>query len=103
MLRYVGWNATRLLTGKWKRYGRAAVVVGEILTRTRIPNLKKDISLCTVEVGAAQVGLDARQVAAVDDVETYRGWFQRLDSLMTAVRTAAIAIASIVGSMQRAS
>ena len=26
--RYVGWNATRLLTRRWKRYGRAAVVVG---------------------------------------------------------------------------
>ena len=29
VLRYVGWNAARLVTGKWKRYGRAAVVVGE--------------------------------------------------------------------------
>src|SRR5258705_8652834 len=26
--RYVGWNLTRLLTRQWKRYGRAAVVVG---------------------------------------------------------------------------
>jgi glycerol-3-phosphate O-acyltransferase len=26
--RYVGWNAARLLTRRWKRYGRAAVVVG---------------------------------------------------------------------------
>ena len=26
--RYVGWNVTRLLTRRWKRYGRAAVVVG---------------------------------------------------------------------------
>jgi glycerol-3-phosphate O-acyltransferase len=26
--RYVGWNLARLLTGRWKRYGRAAVVVG---------------------------------------------------------------------------
>ncbi|AOS46331.1 Phenylalanine--tRNA ligase beta subunit [Lacunisphaera limnophila] len=33
------------------------VVVGEILTRTKIPNLKKDISLCTVEVGAAHGGV----------------------------------------------
>jgi phenylalanyl-tRNA synthetase beta chain len=33
------------------------VVVGEILTRTKIPNLKKDISLCTVEVGAANGGI----------------------------------------------
>ena len=33
------------------------VVVGEILTRTKIPNLKKDISLCTVEVGAAPGGV----------------------------------------------
>ncbi len=29
------------------------VVVGEILTRTKIPNLKKEISLCTVDVGPA--------------------------------------------------
>jgi glycerol-3-phosphate O-acyltransferase len=29
VLRYVGWNVARLVTGKWKRYGRAAVVVGE--------------------------------------------------------------------------
>jgi glycerol-3-phosphate O-acyltransferase len=27
--RYVGWNLTRLLTGRWQRYGRAAVVVGD--------------------------------------------------------------------------
>src|SRR6478735_5264504 len=33
------------------------VVVGEILTRTKIPNLKKDISLCTVDVGAAHGGI----------------------------------------------
>lgn len=33
------------------------VVVGEILTRAKIPNLKKDISLCTVEVGAAHGGV----------------------------------------------
>jgi len=33
------------------------VVVGEILTRAKIPNLKKDISLCTVEVGAANGGV----------------------------------------------
>jgi phenylalanyl-tRNA synthetase beta chain len=33
------------------------VVVGEILTRTKIPNLKKDISLCTVDVGAAHGGV----------------------------------------------
>ena len=26
--RYVGWNIARLLTRRWKRYGRAAVVVG---------------------------------------------------------------------------
>jgi glycerol-3-phosphate O-acyltransferase len=26
---YVGWNLVRILTGRWKRYGRAAVVVGE--------------------------------------------------------------------------
>jgi len=26
--RYVGWNVARLLTGRWKRYGRAAVTVG---------------------------------------------------------------------------
>jgi phenylalanyl-tRNA synthetase beta chain len=31
----------------------ASVVVGEILTRTKIPNLKKEISLCTVDVGPA--------------------------------------------------
>ena len=33
------------------------VVVGEILTRTKIPNLKKDISLCTVDVGPAHGGV----------------------------------------------
>ena len=33
------------------------VVVGEILTREKIPNLKKDISLCTVDVGAANGGV----------------------------------------------
>src|SRR4029078_6534327 len=26
--RYVGWNVGRLVTRQWKRYGRAAVVVG---------------------------------------------------------------------------
>jgi phenylalanyl-tRNA synthetase beta chain len=31
----------------------ANVVVGEILTRAKIPNLKKEISLCTVDVGPA--------------------------------------------------
>lgn len=29
VLRYVGWNAARLVGGRWKRYGRAAVVIGE--------------------------------------------------------------------------
>jgi phenylalanyl-tRNA synthetase beta chain len=33
------------------------VVVGEILTRAKIPNLKKDISLCTVDVGPAHGGV----------------------------------------------
>jgi phenylalanyl-tRNA synthetase beta chain len=33
------------------------VVVGEIRTREKIPNLKKDISLCTVDVGAAHGGI----------------------------------------------
>ena len=33
------------------------VVVGEILTRAKIPNLKKDISLCTVDVGATHGGV----------------------------------------------
>ncbi|HWA24972.1 MAG TPA: phenylalanine--tRNA ligase subunit beta [Lacunisphaera sp.] len=33
------------------------VVVGEILTRAKIPNLKKEISLCTVDVGTAQGGV----------------------------------------------
>lgn len=33
------------------------VVVGEIKTREKIPNLKKDISLCTVDVGAAHGGV----------------------------------------------
>lgn len=27
--RYLGWNIARLLTGRWRRYGRAAVVVGD--------------------------------------------------------------------------
>jgi glycerol-3-phosphate O-acyltransferase len=26
---YVGWNILRMLTGRWKRYGRAAIVVGD--------------------------------------------------------------------------
>jgi glycerol-3-phosphate O-acyltransferase len=29
VVRYVGWNIARLLTRRWKRYGRAAVVVGD--------------------------------------------------------------------------
>lgn len=29
--RYVGWNVLRLLTGRWKRYGRAAVTIGRPL------------------------------------------------------------------------
>jgi glycerol-3-phosphate O-acyltransferase len=29
VLRYVGWNAMRLVTGRWQRYGRAAVMIGE--------------------------------------------------------------------------
>jgi len=29
VLRYVWWNMARLVAGKWKRYGRAAVVIGE--------------------------------------------------------------------------
>ncbi len=33
------------------------VVVGEIKTREKIPNLKKEISLCTVDVGAAHGGV----------------------------------------------
>jgi phenylalanyl-tRNA synthetase beta chain len=33
------------------------VVVGEILTREKIPNLKKEISLCTVNVGEAHGGV----------------------------------------------
>jgi phenylalanyl-tRNA synthetase beta chain len=33
------------------------VVVGEILTREKVPNLKKEISLCTVNVGAAAGGV----------------------------------------------
>ena len=28
VLHYVGWNVTRALTGRWRRYGRAAVTVG---------------------------------------------------------------------------
>ena len=31
VLRYVGWNAARIVTGKWKRYGRAAVVIGDAI------------------------------------------------------------------------
>jgi len=31
VLRYVWWNAIRLAGGRWKRYGRAAVVIGEPL------------------------------------------------------------------------
>ena len=26
---FIGWNVARLLTGRWKRYGRAAVIIGE--------------------------------------------------------------------------
>lgn len=33
------------------------VVVGEIKSRTKIPNLKKDISLCTTDVGPAHGGI----------------------------------------------
>jgi len=29
VLRYVGWNVLRLVTRRWKRYGRAALVIGE--------------------------------------------------------------------------
>ena len=29
VLHYMGWNLTRMLTGRWKRYGRAAVTVGK--------------------------------------------------------------------------
>jgi glycerol-3-phosphate O-acyltransferase len=29
VLRYVSWNVVRLVTRRWKRYGRAAVVIGE--------------------------------------------------------------------------
>jgi glycerol-3-phosphate O-acyltransferase len=29
VIRYVGWNAARMMTGRWKRYGRAAIVVGD--------------------------------------------------------------------------
>ena len=29
VLRYVWWNMARVIAGKWKRYGRAAVVIGE--------------------------------------------------------------------------
>ena len=29
VLHFVAWNLSRLLTGRWKRYGRAAVVIGE--------------------------------------------------------------------------
>jgi glycerol-3-phosphate O-acyltransferase len=29
VLHYMGWNVTRALTGRWKRYGRAAVTVGK--------------------------------------------------------------------------
>jgi len=28
VLNYIGWNVTRALTGRWRRYGRAAVTVG---------------------------------------------------------------------------
>ena len=28
VLRYIGWNLARLATGRWKRYGRAAVTIG---------------------------------------------------------------------------
>ena len=29
VLHYMAWNATRMLTGRWKRYGRAAVTIGK--------------------------------------------------------------------------
>jgi glycerol-3-phosphate O-acyltransferase len=32
VLRYVGWNAARLTTNRWKRYGRAAVTIGRPLS-----------------------------------------------------------------------
>jgi glycerol-3-phosphate O-acyltransferase len=31
VVRYVGWNLLRLITGRWKRYGRAAVTIGRPL------------------------------------------------------------------------
>lgn len=31
VLRYVWWNAVRIVGGRWKRYGRAAVIIGEPL------------------------------------------------------------------------
>lgn len=32
VIRYVGWNLGRILTGRWKRYGRAAVMIGSPLS-----------------------------------------------------------------------
>ena len=31
VVRYAGWNVLRLATGRWRRYGRAAVIVGDPL------------------------------------------------------------------------
>ena len=41
VLRYVGWNLTRLATGRWKRYGRAAVTIGKPI---RVESWLNDVS-----------------------------------------------------------
>lgn len=43
VLRYVGWNAWRIVAGRWQRYGRAAVMVGSPLSVGRwIEGLEAD-------------------------------------------------------------
>jgi cell division transport system permease protein len=54
--------------------------------------LDGDIQPARVEAMAARVA----QLRAVDDVETYRGWFERLEGLLTAGRGLAGALAFLV-------
>jgi glycerol-3-phosphate O-acyltransferase len=43
VMRYLWWNVTRLVTGRWKRYGRAAVMVGKPLAMSEWFNANPDL------------------------------------------------------------
>ena len=64
--RYVGWNLARIGTGRWKRYGRAAVTIGR--------PIRVGAWLCTVEAEGSSLFEMERPVrlakvqALVDDV-----------------------------------